>query len=168
MLSRQSTLDYNALTLALSRSVLSLSSLILILTPVPSSDAQRSHTRSHRKGSQSTATAGRGRVRFTSISHLPSRAPPLPSHYTPLTHLYYNHSLVIDQIYDSDYSHLRPAEDDLFSDEEGDPVDGAGAGGEQQRNGHEETNAKVRKVSFFLSSWVLLETTGEQSLKVRR
>lgn len=64
----------------------------------------------------------------------------------------YDYSLIIDQIYDSDYSHLRPAEDDLFSDEEGDGVGGGtGEGGEQQReerNGHEDVNGKVRKVSL--------------------
>ncbi|ORY70795.1 hypothetical protein BCR35DRAFT_307869 [Leucosporidium creatinivorum] len=60
--------------------------------------------------------------------------------------------LIIDQIYDSDYAHLRPEQDDLFSDEEGDAPSSGGAaaeeGGEQQAresNGLAELNGKVRK-----------------------
>jgi len=74
----------------------------------------------------------------------------------------YNHSLIIDQIYDSDYSHLRPEEDDLFSDEEGDGVGGGTAEGGQRpvegRNGGEEVTGKIRTVSsrfgsLLLASW---------------
>lgn len=66
----------------------------------------------------------------------------------------HNNSLIIDQIYDSDYSHLRPAEDDLFSDEEGDGggtvETGRQQGGPQEKGEHQETNGKVRKVSSGL------------------
>lgn len=42
-------------------------------------------------------------------------------------------SLVIDQIYDSDYAHLAPEHDDLFSD-----VEGGGEEGNQDDDGEEE------------------------------
>jgi hypothetical protein len=68
---------------------------------------------------------------------------PLPHFRFPLTRDYsLYHSLILDQIHQSDYAHLRPKDDSLFSDDEGEAENGIGV---KREPGLEEEERARRK-----------------------
>ena len=105
-------------------------------------------TRTRREGSDSAAVTGRSRVRPARVfRHARYPRSPLFGPHLPW------HSLIIDQVYDSDYAHLLPKRDSLFSDDDDEEDDGSAdeedeaepAKVKAEEDGGAPTEAKDRK-----------------------